>query len=271
MPNFETIKIAHDKKVAEIILNRPEKANSLNAKIWQEIGEAMEWADLTPEVRCVLLRSEGPHFCAGIDLDFVAEIAKGLSAESEGRKQEKMRAQIVKLQASMTAVEKCRKPVIALVQGVCFGAGVDLIAACDIRYAAADASFSVKEVDVGIVADIGTLQRLPRIVGEGVARDLALTARTVKADEGRELGLVSKVLGDYAALLDFGREQAGAIARKSPLAVRGTKQILNYSRDHSVADGLEFVATWNAGMLLSQDLMASVEAFRSKRAAEFAD
>lgn len=271
MPDFEFLSLAQHNKVAEVSLNRPDKANALNEKLWYEIEAAMHWADATPDVRAVIIRGEGANFCSGIDFEFVNAIAQRIEKTPEGRKQEQLLSIIRSLQQCLTSIENCRKPVLAAIQGVCYGGGIDLISACDIRHATADASFSVKEVDVGIVADVGTLQRLPRIVGEGWAREWALTGRVFKADEAQRTGLVNQVAADGPQLLELVRQQAALIATKSPLAVRGTKQILNYSRDHSVRDGLEYVASWNAGMLLSLDLKLSVEAFMTRKKAEYPD
>ncbi len=271
MPSFEFLSVKHERKVAEISLNRPDKANALNETLWNEIGVAMQWADATTDVRVVILRGEGSQFCAGIDFEFMASMKNRISALTEGRKQEVMHHFIVSLQRSISALETCRKPVITAIHGACYGGGIDLITASDIRHASMDAKFSVKEVDLAIVADVGTLQRLPRIVGEGNARELALTGRVVKADEAQRLGLINQLCPDSASLLALVREQAASIAEKSPLAVRGTKQILNYSRDHSVQEGLDYVAAWNAGMLMSEDLRLAMEAMMTKKKPEFAD
>lgn len=271
MPDFEFLKVTLVNKVAEVSLNRPDKANALHEKMWYEVEAAFRWADETPEVRAVILRSEGLHFSSGIDFEFVHSIAQRIQNLPDGRRQEQLLAIIRSLQASFTRVENCRKPVIAAIQGVCYGGGIDLVSACDIRHAAADASFCVKEVDLGIVADIGTLQRLPKIVGEGRAREWALTGKLFNAHDAQRAGLINEVATDPASLLVLAREQAALIAEKSPLAVRGTKQVLNYSRDHSVAEGLEYVATWNAGMLMSLDLKMAVEAAMKRTKAQFPD
>jgi enoyl-CoA hydratase len=271
MPDFEFLKVTLANKVAEVSLNRPDKANALHEKMWFEVEAAFRWADETPEVRVVILRSEGPRFCSGIDFEFVHSIARRIESTPDGRRQEQLLALIRSLQASFTRIESCRKPVIAAIQGVCYGGGIDLVSACDIRHAAADATFSVKEVDLGIVADIGTLQRLPKIVGEGRAREWAFTGKVFNALEAQRAGLINEVAQDIQGLLEFVREQAALIAEKPPLAVRGTKQILNYSRDHSVADGLDYVATWNAGMLMSLDLKLAVEAAMQRKKAIFPD
>jgi enoyl-CoA hydratase len=271
MPDFEFLKVTLANNVAEISLNRPDKANALHEKMWFEVEAAFRWADETAEVRAVILRSEGPRFCSGIDFEFVLSIAKRLESLPEGRRQEQLLILIRSLQASFTRIENCRKPVIAAIQGVCYGGGIDLVAACDIRHASADASFSVKEVDLGIVADIGTLQRLPRIVGEGRAREWALTGQVFDALAAQRAGLINEVRPDAQSLLEFVRAQAALIAEKSPLAVRGTKQILNYSRDHSITEGLDYVALWNTGMLMSLDLKLAVEAAMQRKKAVFPD
>ncbi len=271
MPDFEFLKLTLANKVAEVSLNRPDKANALHEKMWFEVETAFRWADETPEVRAVILRSEGPRFCSGIDFEFIQSIVRRIEGTPEGRRQEQLLAIIRSLQASFTRIESCRKPVIAAIQGVCYGGGIDLVTACDIRHASADATFSVKEVDLGIVADIGTLQRLPKIVSEGRAREWALTGKVFSAVDAQRAGLINEVTEDAAALLALAREQAAMIAEKAPLAVRGTKQILNYSRDHSVAEGLDYVAVWNAGMLMSLDLKMAVEAAMQRRKAAFPD
>ncbi len=265
MPDFEFLKITHSQKVAEVSLNRPEKANALNEKLWFEIGAAFRWADETPDVRAVVLRSEGSRFCSGIDFELIQSITHRIESLAEGRRQEYLFGLIRSLQDSFTMIETCRKPVIAAIQGVCFGGGIDLITACDWRYGSTDATFAVKEVDLGIVADIGTLQRLPRIIGEGRAREWALTGKVYTAQAALDAGLLNELSADHQSLLALAREQAALIAEKAPLAVRGTKQILNFSRDHGVREGLEYVATWNAGMLMSIDLKTSVEAALTRK------
>ena len=221
--------------------------------------------------QALLSRHLSRHFTAGIDFSLVMDIATMASRLPEGRKQEELRRTILGLQSAFSAFETCRKPVIAAIQGCCYGGGIDLATACDIRYSTADASFCVKEVDLAIVADIGTLQRLPRIVGEGVARELAFTARVFDGAEARELGLVN---GTYSSLeeLEAGvAETARTIASKSPLAVRGIKRVMNHSRGRTVEEGLDYVATWNASMLLSTDAQEAMKAVLEKRSPTFPD
>lgn len=188
-----------------------------------------------------------------------------------GRNARLLRRKILQMQASFNAVDRCRKPVLAAIQGYCLGGAIDLIAACDMRYAAEDAQFAIKEIDMGMAADVGTLQRLPRIIGDGMLRELAYTGRMVGADEARSIGLVNRVYSDHASLLEGVMAIAQDIASKSPIAIGGTKQMISYMRDHRVDDGLEYVATWNAAMLQSSDLRLAMTAHMTKQKPEFQD
>jgi enoyl-CoA hydratase/carnithine racemase len=189
----------------------------------------------------------------------------------EARTRENLRNLILDLQDTLTSLERCRKPVLAAIHGACVGGGVDLIACADMRYCAADASFSVKEIDLGMVADVGSLQRLPKLIGDGMVRELAYTGRTFSAAEAQQLRLVNRVFDSRDALLTGVREIASTIAAKSPLSVRGVKEMITYARDHSVADGLNYVATWNAAMLMSNDLQEAMMSHMGKRKPSFKD
>jgi enoyl-CoA hydratase len=257
-------------KIAHVQINRPEKANAMNAAFWSEIVEIFQWIDDTDEARVVVLSGAGKHFSAGIDLMLLASVASELGKEV-GRNARVLRRKILQMQASFNAVDNCRKPVLAAIQGYCIGGAIDLIAACDMRYAAADALFSIKEIDMGMAADVGTLQRLPRIIGDGMLRELAYTGRNVDAEEARRIGLVNSTFGDTAALLDGVFAIAAQIAAKSPIAVTGTKEMIRYMRDHRIDDGLEYVATWNAAMLQSSDLRVAMAASMSKQTPQFDD
>jgi enoyl-CoA hydratase len=174
-------------------------------------------------------------------------------------------------QESFNVIEACRVPVLAAIQGGCVGGGVDLVTACDMRYCTTDAFFCIQEINIGMVADVGTLQRLPHLIPAGMVRELAYTGRRFKATEARAAGLVNEVYADQAAMLDAVRGIAREIAAKSPLAVHGTKAVLQYTRDHTVADGLDYIAVWNAGMLLTEDMAEQMQANQEKRPAKFAD
>lgn len=271
VPQLSTIALRVDGAVAEVTLNRPDRSNALNEAMWQELRAAMRWADATPEVRAVVLAGAGRNFCAGIDLAMLGGVAQAVAHADPARSREKLRRLILDLQDCLSSIESCRKPVLAAIHGACVGGALDLVCCCDMRYAAADATFSVREVDVGMVADVGTLQRLPRLVADGVARELAYTGRDFGADEAARIGLVNRVFASPEALTAGALEVARTIAAKSPLAVRGTKEMLNYGRDHSVADGLNYVATWNAAMLMSADLDEAMAAAKERRAPRFAD
>uniref|UniRef100_A0ACD5XFB0 Uncharacterized protein n=1 Tax=Avena sativa TaxID=4498 RepID=A0ACD5XFB0_AVESA len=267
---FKTLAVTRPDPAAavyEVRLNRPAQRNALSPEAFAEIPRAMSLLDRLPAARAVVLSASGPHFCAGIELGgpgnpLAAPLARGAdpAAAAEG-----LRRAILDMQAALTAVELCRKPVIAAVHGACVGGGVDLVAACDIRYCSKDATFVLKEVDMAIVADLGALQRLPGIVGYGNVADLALTGRRITALEAKEIGLVSRVF-DSKQELDAGVAKiAKEISEKSAWAVMGTKAVLLRSRDITVEQGLEHVATWNAGMMKSNDLMEAIKAFVEKR------
>ena len=268
---FQTLKVALIDRVAIIELNRPERANAMELAMWTELRDAMRWLDETAAARVGLISGAGKHFTAGIDLGMLAGMQAQIRDDCDGRAREKLRRVILDLQDTLSSIERCRKPVIAAIHGACVGGGIDLICACDLRYCSADALFSVKEIDVGLTADVGTLQRLPRLVGEGSARELAYTGRKVGGAEAKEMRLVNQCYADRETLMAAVRELAATLAQKPPLALRGCKEMITYARDHTVADGLNYVATWNAAMLLSTDLEEALAAGREKRAPEFRD
>ncbi|QHB28926.1 enoyl-CoA hydratase/isomerase family protein [Pseudomonas monteilii] len=270
MTEYSAFKVELTDNIAHVQINRPEKVNAMNTAFWEEIIDIFQWIDDTDAVRAVVISGAGKHFSAGIDLMMLASLA-GQMGKDVGRNARFLRKTIQRLQASFTAVDKCRKPVLAAVQGYCIGGAIDLISACDMRYCSNDVQFSIKEIDMGMAADVGTLQRLPRIIGDGMMRELAFTGRNVAADEALRIGLVNRVYGDQAALLDGVFAIAREIAAKSPIAVAGTKEMLSYMRDHRIDDGLDYIATWNAAMLQSEDLRVAVTAHMSKQKPTFAD
>ena len=270
-PSFETLIVTLEDHIATVRLNRPEKANAMNAAMWQEIRQAFQWVDATPEARVAVLQGEGRYFTAGIDLQLMMGLGPQIANECDGRTREGLRRVILDLQDTLTSLERCRKPVLAAIHGGCIGGGIDLITCADIRYCSADASFTIKEIDIGMTADVGTLQRLPRLVGEGITRELAYTGRTFDAAEARSIGLVNRVFDSREALVAGVREIAATIAAKSPLSIRGTKEMITYAREHSVADGLNYIATWNAAMLMSKDLTEAMTANLAKRTPTFKD
>ncbi len=271
LPSFSTLSLELNDHVAHLQLNRPRQANAINQPMWQELGDAMIWANETAEVRVVVLSGAGNYFCSGIDLSMLSELTGDLveGSRCEGRKREALREKIIWLQGQLTKIERCRKPVLAAVHGLCIGGGVDLITACDMRYCTEDAQFSVKEIDVGLVADIGTLQRLPQLIGDGMMRELVYTGRSIKGSEATTLGLTNRCFSNKETMMEAVFVIANTITSKSPLTVRGSKQVMLYSRDHSIADGLDYVATWNAGMLLSEDIKIALNAHSKKEQPQF--
>ncbi|MCB1854241.1 MAG: crotonase/enoyl-CoA hydratase family protein [Halieaceae bacterium] len=269
LPSFETLELQVDDHVATVSLNRPDKANSMSAAMWEELQGCFEWLDSEPMVRAVVLTGNGKHFCAGLDLAIFASV-DGESGDP-ARRAEHFRRKVLRMQDNLTSLERCRKPVLAAIHRTCIGGGVDLVCCADMRYATEDAYFSIREIDIGMAADVGTLQRLPRLIPDGLVRELAYTGRNMDAEEARELGFINRVYEDRETLLREVTAIARAIAAKSPLAVRGSKEMLLYSRDHSVAEGLNYIATWNAGMLSRADLQAGLQAQADKTHAVYED
>lgn len=273
MEKYTTLEIVRktpNSSVFYLNLNRPSVRNALSPAFWTEFLDALSSLDQNPDVGVIVLAGNGSHFCAGIDLKSLKLLTQDVRSSDRGRTGERLRREIKALQDAITSVERCRKPVIAAVQGACIGAGVDIITACDIRYCTEDAFFSVKEVDLAMAADVGTLQRLPAIVGFGNAMELALTARRFSGTEAKELGLVSMVFASKAAMDEGVGAVAEGIAAKSPLGVVGTKAVLLRSRDMTVSQGLDYVATWNSAVLLSDDLTEVMSVQSQKRKPRFA-
>lgn len=271
VPVFETLAVSVADRIATVRLNRPDKLNAMNLAMWHELRRAFQFIDELPEARVAVLEGEGRAFTSGIDLQMMMGLGGQIQNDCDGRMRESLRRVILDLQDTLTSLERCRKPVLAAVHGACVGGGIDLICCADMRYCSADAWFSIKEIDIGMTADVGTLQRLPKLIGEGMARELAYTARKVDAAEAKEIRLVNRVFDSPEALREGVRAIAAEIASKAPLAIRGVKEMITYARDHSVADGLNYNATWNAAMLMSADLQAAMMAGMSKGTPEFKD
>lgn len=260
-----SLKVEKSGHVAWLVLNRPRQRNTMTPEFFDEITRCFEEFDADPDVRVVVIRAEGKSFTAGLDL--VA--AQALLGDGSAVYRDWLYRKIKELQASMTAIEKCRKPVIAAIHGHCIGGGVDLTSACDIRIASEDAVFSIRETRIAIIADIGTLQRLPYIVGQGWFRDLALTGRDFTAEEALKMGYITRLSRDRETLLEEAEKLAEEIAGLSPLAVQGVKEVANYTRDHGFYQGLEFVAQRNAAVVPNEDMIEAVAAFLEKRTPHF--
>jgi enoyl-CoA hydratase len=268
--SYETVVVEVENHLAYVRMNNPSKANAMTPAFWQEFPQAIDELDANPEVRVVIVSGEGKHFTAGLDLTMFAGMQQKMTSKSEpGRIREDFRREILRMQDTFTALERCRKPVIAAIHGACVGGGIDLISACDMRYCSEDAYFCVKEIDIAIVADVGTLQRLPKIIADGVARELAYTARKMGGREAEQVHLVNKCYATYEEMMSEVSKIAQTIAAKSPLAMRGTKEMLNYTRNHTIEDSLNYVATWNAAMLMSNDIVEAAVAGMQKREPTF--
>jgi len=268
------LSIEREGAVAWLWLDRPDKLNALHRPLWAEIPQAVAALDADPEVRVIVLAGRGRAFCAGIDLaDHGSAMAAGGSLSGRGEspvgQRRELYEDIRRYQRAASCFADTNKPVIAAVHGACLGAGIDMITACDLRLASADASFSVRETRIAMVADVGTLQRLPRVVGDAHARDLILTGRDIDAQRAYAIGLVGEVLPDLAALQARVRVLAQEIASLSPLAVQGAKQVLGQALRREVEQGLDYVALWNAAFLASDDLGEAMRAFMERRPPAF--
>lgn len=253
--------------VAHLRMNRPEAMNTMTPAFWRELPALVNELSDAGEARVIVLSSTGKHFTAGMDLAVFQGGSLGLGGKNEepGRARTRTRQAALVFQETFNALEKARVPVLAAIQGGCIGGGVDMISACDVRYCTEDAFFCIQEINLGLTADVGTLQRLPKLVPAGVVRELAYTGRRMPAQRAKQVGLVNEVYPSHEAMLSGVLEIAAEIAEKSPLAIWGSKQMLNYARDHSVEDGLEYIATWQAGMFFGSDMAEAFQARAEKR------
>lgn len=265
--------VRYDDGVAHLQLNRPDAKNTLVPSFWTELRELVESIDREARARVIVLSSTGRHFCAGLDLGlFEGGMFRAVGGGDEpGRKREVLYQGIRGLQQTFTSLEQARVPVIAAIQGGCIGAAVAMVAACDLRYSTADAFFVVQETNLGITAEVGTLQRLPKVMPDGVAREMAYRGMRLPAARAESVGFVNAVFDDHDALLSGVAEIAAEIASKSPLAVWGSKHALRHARDHSVDDGLDAVALWQAGMYYPDDAIESLRAREEARSPSFED
>jgi len=262
--------------VAIVWLDRPDHRNAFAPEFWQLLPDVMEDVGDDPDVRAVVVAARGPAFTVGLDLkQFGSAMATGsldpaaLPPASPVAQRVRTRRLVKTMQRTFSSLADCQKPVIAAIHGYCIGAGVDLITACDIRYAAVDAIFSIRETRLAMVADVGTLQRLPRIIDPGSLAELAYTGRDFDATEAASLGLVTRLLPDQDATLAAAIETAQLIAANSPLAVEGTKAVLRAGVGQTVDGSLDYVALWNAAFLHSDDLGEAMAAFVERRPPEF--
>ncbi|MGI9164427.1 MAG: crotonase/enoyl-CoA hydratase family protein [Mycobacterium sp.] len=270
MSSYEALSVEVKDNVAQVTLLGPGKGNAMGPAFWKEMPEVFGELDADPEVRAIVIAGSGKHFCFGLDLMAMGPTLPttdggGASARSRAA----FHTTVKRLQDAITAVADCRTPTVAAVHGWCIGGGVDLISAADIRYASADAKFSVREVKLAIVADVGSLARLPYILSDGHLRELALTGKDIDAARAEKIGLVNDVLPDPEACLAAAHATAAEIAANSPLAVRGTKDVLDEGRTDAVAASLRYVAAWNSAFLPSNDLKEAMASMFEKRPPNF--
>ncbi len=262
--------------VAHIVLKRGNELNTMVPAFWQELPEMVRGIDAGAEARVIVISSTGKHFTAGMDLSVFDLTGSLLESDPDdpqyiGQRREAFRRLIAALQDTFNVLEAARIPVLVAVQGGCIGGGMDLISATDIRYCTRDAFFCIHEINVGMTADVGTFPRLCHLIPQGWVREMAYTGRQLTADKAKEIGLVNEVYETQAQMLEAVLATACEIASKAPLAVAGSKVILNYARDHSIADGLDYIATWQAGMFQPADIVEGMAAQGEKRTPTYRD
>ncbi|MCP4004279.1 MAG: crotonase/enoyl-CoA hydratase family protein [bacterium] len=263
--------------VAHIILSRPEKRNSMIPEFWDELPAIIRDIDDNARARAIVISSTGPHFSSGLDVS--AFSGGGSSEKSSPEEQTRARRQrparfyqtVQRMQDSFSCLENCRIPVLVAIQGGAIGGGVDLATACDMRYATEDAFLTIFEINIGMTADVGTFPRLVKLIPEGIVREMAYTGRRMPASEAQAVGLVNRVFPDSQTMLEEVMKIAQEIASKAPLAIYGCKRMINYARDHSTADGLDYIGIWNASMLMPDEMGEAMAANAQKRSGEFAD
>ncbi len=264
--------VTESDSIAHIVLNRPDELNSMIPEFWSELPQLVDEISNRGAARAIVISSTGRHFTAGMDLSVFTGGALDDDGDVEvGRARSVFRYNVLHLQETFNALERARMPVLVATQGGVVGAGVDMITACDMRYATEDSWFCIHEINIGMTADVGTLQRLPKIIPEGIAREMAFTGDRMPAARAKEVGLVNEVYADQETMVNAVMDIAARIASKSPLAIHGTKETINYTRDHTVADSLHYIATWQTGMFQPADMMESFGAKAEGRDAVFDD
>ncbi|EEH50346.1 uncharacterized protein PADG_06425 [Paracoccidioides brasiliensis Pb18] len=275
IPSYRYFNVAFPQEyVAHIETNRPEKLNAYFEPMWLELRTVVNTLSTSPDVRAIIFTGAGPAFTAGLDVKAASEGMLDPKAAAKGvdpaRTAARLRRHIAEFQDCISSLERCEKPVVVILHGISYGLAVDMAAAADVRLCSADTRIAVKEVDIGLAADIGTLSRLGKIVGAfGWVKEVCMTARVFGAEEARRVGFVNEVYETKEAAVRAGVEIAGLMARKSPVAVQGTKELLNWSRDHSVQDGLRYTGVWNSASLQTSDIQRALLSGLEKRTPTF--
>jgi len=271
LANYESFNIEVKDHIAHAQFSRPEALNTMNKAFWLELPRCVQDIEANTDARVIVISSTGKHFSAGMDLGVFSDPKSVPMSGDPGRMAENLRRVVLQLQDTLSSLEKVRLPVLAAVHGGCIGGALDLVCAADSRYCTADAYFTIKETELGMTADVGTLQRLPKLMPEGVVRELAYTGRKFGAEEAHRLGFVNSVYETQEAMLEGVMAIAAQIAANSPLAVTGCKEMINFSRDHSVEDSLRYMATWQSGMFRPTDMMKSFQAKAQKQVPVYDD
>jgi enoyl-CoA hydratase len=258
--------------VAHIRMTRPEAMNTMNKDFWRELPVIVKDIDDNARARCIVISSTGKHFCAGMDLSVFANVGDRDGAPVDRHVAgESFRRHVHHLQDTFSCLDEARMPVIAAIHGGCIGGAVDFTSACDIRYCSADAFFTIMEINIGMTADVGTFPRLCKLIPEGWVRELAYTGGRLPAQRAKEIGLVNEVFDTHEAVVAHALATAREIASKSPLAVAGSKVMINYARDHTIKDALDYIALWQVGMFSGPHMAESFAARQEKRDPVFPD
>ena len=259
--------------VAHIKLNRPDKLNAMNRAFWQELPAIVRDINDNARARCIVISSTGKHFSAGMDLSVFTDGSSMITASGTDHaiRGEALRAHIKHLQDTFSCLDEARMPVLVAIQGGCIGGAIDMTSACDIRYCTQDAFFCIQEINIGITADVGTFPRLCKLIPEGHVREMAYTGRRMPAARAQAIGLVNEVYPDHASMMTAVMATAREIASKNPVAVTGSKVMINYARDHSIKDGLDYIAIWQAGMLARGHMKEAFASQQEKRPARYPD
>ena len=271
MSKLTCFDVSIENGIAHISMNRPDQLNSMIRVFWKELPDLIKEIDKNSDARVIVLSGQGKHFSAGMDLATFVPPKKSEVEVDPARQREVFYHEVLELQDAFTALEECRMPTIASIHGACVGGAIDMVAACDMRYCSEDAFFKIAEVDIGIAADVGTLQRLPSLIPLASLRELAFTGRKFDSSEAKSLGLVNEVFKSQESLADEVQKIAQNIAKKSPLVTRVIKKQINYARDHSVRDSLEFHATWNASLISGKDMQEAMTSYMNKTDGDFDD
>lgn len=273
---YKCFDVSIENYIAHIVLNRPDKRNSMIPEFWDELPVIIKDLDDHARARVIVLSSTGPHFTSGLDTAVFGSTIENSDSPDTLEKLNRQRGAkfydtVKYMQQTFSCLENCRMPVLAAIQGGAIGGGVDLITACDMRYMTADGFLTIFEINIGMTADVGTFPRLTRLLPEGVVKELAYTGRRMLAEEARTLGLVNAVYADHESMLKAVMDIARQIASKAPLAIYGSKRIINYARDHSTADSLDYIGIWNASMLQTAEIDEAMAAAGEKRSGDFVD